>query len=318
MCYGQAAPVQTAIIVNRNAGSMRRDPRLAERMRKLCGRQVALRVTESLTDLHDAVSEAAHEGATTVGVLGGDGTASATLTALWRAYGERARPKIAFLRGGTMNTVASSMGISHKRPSELLQRALGATESPERARVRSRPVMVVGDRLGFLFGTGAWHGYLAETYKDGQPSRMTNATTLVRAIASSAVNGETFQRIFQPTPIRVRYAGGGWEAHPYLTVAAGTVADAGFGFRPFHRVFHTERGFQILAIQGGPIAVVKDMPRVWLGRGFRPQTAHDQITPWAELESPGGTFGYSVDGDVCSAQGSLRLELGPVFEFLRI
>jgi diacylglycerol kinase (ATP) len=310
--------VQTAIIVNRNAGSMRRDPRLAERMRKMCGRHVALHVTESLHDLHSAISEAAHDGATTVGVVGGDGTASATLTALWRAYGEKPKPKIAFLRGGTMNTVASSMGISHKQPSELLKRALGAAESPERARVRSRPVMAVGDRLGFLFGTGVWHGYLAETYKDGPPSRMTNATTLVRAVSSAAVHGETFQRIFQPTPIHVRFQGGSWEAEPYLTVAAGTVADVGFGFRPFHRVFHTERGFQIIAVQAGPLGVLRDMPRVWMGRGFQHETAHDQITPWAELSSPSGSFGYSVDGDVCSTQGSLRIELGPVFEFLRI
>jgi diacylglycerol kinase family enzyme len=310
--------VQTAIIVNRNAGSMRRDPRLAERMRRMCGRHVALHVTESLGDLTDAISEAAHEGATTVGVLGGDGTASATLTALWKAYGEKPKPKIAFLRGGTMNTVASSMGISHKQPSELLKRALGAAESPERARVRSRPVMVVGDRLGFLFGTGAWHGYLAETYKRGQPTRVTNATTLLRALSSAATNGETFQRISQLTPIAVRFEGGSWELGKYLTVAAGTVADAGFGFKPFHRVFHTDRGFQILAIQGGPLAVLGDLPRVWLGRGFNERTAHNRITPWAELRSPSGTFGYSVDGDVCSAQGSLRIELGPVFEFLRI
>ncbi len=287
-------------------------------MRKMCGRDVALHVTESLNDLHSAISEAAHEGATTVGVLGGDGTASATLTALWRAYGEKPKPKIAFLRGGTMNTVATSIGISHHRPSELLKRALGAAESPERARVRSRPVMIVGDRLGFLFGTGVWHGYLAETYRRGQPTRMINATTLLRAITSSAVNGETFQRIFKPTEIRVRFQGGGWEAKPYLTVAAGTVPDVGFGIRPFHRVFHTERAFQLLAVHSGPLGVIADMPRLALARGFRKQTAHDTVTPWAELSSPNGTFGYSVDGDVCSAQGNLRLELGPVFEFLRI
>lgn len=310
--------MQTSIIVNRNAGSMRRDPRLADRMRRMCGPNTALHVTDSLHELNDAVSEAAHVGATTVGVLGGNGTASATLTALWKAYGERPKPKIAFLRGGTMNTVATSMGISHHRPSELLKRALGAAESPERARVRSRPVMVVGDRLGFLFGTGVWHGYLAETYKDGQPSRITNATTLLRAVGSATIDGDTFHRIYRPTPIAVRFEGGSWEAAPYLTVAAGTIADAGFGFRPFHRVFHTERGFQILAVQGGPTAVLRDLPRVWLGRGFRPETARDHITPWAELRSPSGTFGYSVDGDVCSAQGSLRIELGPVFEFLRI
>jgi diacylglycerol kinase (ATP) len=306
--------VQTAIIVNRNAGSMRRDPRLADRMRRMCGRDVALHVTESLHDLHDAAGAAADEGATTVGVLGGDGTASHTLTALWHAYGDRPRPKIAFLRGGTMNTVASSMGISHHGPRELLGRTL--SHKPRRS--RSRPVMLIGDRLGFLFGTGIWYGFIAESYKNGQPTRMTNASVLGRAIASAAVNGETFARIAQPTEIGVRFEGGSWEPRPYLTVAAGTVADAGFGFRPFHRVFDTERGFQLLAIKGGPLDVLRDLPRVWLGRGFAGPTAYQSVTPWAELHSPSGTFGYSVDGDVCSAQGSLRIELGPVFEFLRI
>ncbi|MDB4986372.1 MAG: putative sphingosine kinase enzyme [Myxococcaceae bacterium] len=311
-------PVQTAIIVNRNAGSMRRDPKLADRMRAVCGADAALIVTKDASDLSRVAADAAEREVGTIGIVGGDGTASATLTALWRAYGQRPLPKIAFLRGGTMNTVASSIGISHRSPVDLLRRTVAAVRDPKQLRTRARPAMVIGDRLGFLFGTGAWHGYIAESYKDGQPSRMTNATVLGRALASAAVNGETFTRILNATALSVRYAGGDWEARTYLTVAAGTVADAGFGFRPFHNALGTEQAFQILALKGNALDVLRDLPRVWFGRGFTEHTAYDTVTTWAELSAESGSFGYSVDGDVATARGTLRLELGPVFDFLRI
>ena len=310
--------MRTAIIVNRNAGSMRRDPKLANRMKVLCGTHARLQVTHDASELCAAARDAAESGVSTVGILGGDGTASATLTALWRAYGERPLPKIAFLRGGTMNTVASSIGITHRSPAALLARVLGMLRDEGRLKTRPRPVLMIGDRLGFLFGTGAWHGYIAESYKDGQPTRMTNATVLGRALASAAVQGETFTRILDATPLSVRFSGGTWEPRAYLTVAAGTVADAGFGFRPFHRALFTEGAFQILALKGNALDVLRDLPRVWFGRGFTRHTAYDTVTTWAELSAERGSFGYSVDGDVAVAQGTLRLELGPVFDFLRI
>jgi diacylglycerol kinase (ATP) len=314
----QRLQVHTAIIVNRNAGSVRRDPKLVDRMRSTCGTQATLHVTSDLTELRQVCAEIAAASVSTVGVVGGDGTASATLTELWQAYGEQTRPQIAFLRGGTMNTVASSIGISQQGPAQLLARTLCALGQPDRLRTIARPVLSIGDRLGFLFGTGVWYGYIAESYKDGAPTRMTNATVLGRVIASAAVKGETFTRLFSKTPLSVRFAGGSWEPRPYLTVAAGTVADAGFGFRPFHHALGTERAFQILALKGTAGDVLRDLPRVWFGRGFTRETAYDVTTTWAELRAESGSFGYSVDGDVAMAQGSLRLELGPVFHFLRI
>jgi diacylglycerol kinase (ATP) len=310
--------VHTAIIVNRHAGSMRRDPKLAERMRSLCGRQAALHVTKNAEELTEVVEQTAQNGTRTIGIVGGDGTASATLTAIWRAYGKRELPRIAFLRGGTMNTIATSVGISQHGPADLLRRALSALGKSDTPSERTRPAMVIGDRLGFLFGTGIWYGYIAESYAGGQPSRLTNATVLGRAMASAAIRGATFERMRQPRQLSVRFADGAWEPREYLTVAAATVAHAGFGFRPFHRAFESDERFQLLAIKGGPGEVLRDMPGMLLGRGLSAATAHDTVTSWAELRSSDGPFGYAVDGDVATAQESLRLELGPSFRFLRI
>jgi len=64
--------------------------------------------------------------------------------------------------------------------------------------------------------------------------------------------------------------------------------------------------------------VLRDLPGLWVGRGLSPDTALDTVTPWAELRSHDGPFGYAVDGDLATAQETLRIELGPVFRFLRI
>jgi hypothetical protein len=181
--------------------------------------------------------------------------------------------------------------------------------------------MNVSGRLGFLFGTGVWHGYLAESYKHGQPSRLTNAAVLGRVLASAAVGGDTFARIAARTELSVRFADGTWPARPYLTIAAGTVADAGFGFRPFPRISRQPEGlraFHMLALKGSPLEALRDFPRVWLGHGFRHHTAEYVSATWAELESTSGSFGYAIDGDVALAQGSLRVSAGPVFAFLPI
>lgn len=310
--------MQTAIIVNRNAGSMRRDPALAARIRGAYGRTTALFLTGDGDELSAAAAEAARCRATTVAILGGDGTASATLTALWRAYGDRPLPAIALLRGGTMNTIATSLGVSQASPRELLRRTVQATQSAERARGRTRPSIRIGERLGFLFGTGVWYGYIAESYANGQPTRWTNAKVLGRTLASAALQGETFRRVRQTRTLSVRFEGGDWEPRPYLTIAAGTIADAGFGFQPFPRAFAERERFELLAIKGSALEVLKALPGVWWGRGIAASTAYGTVTSWAELRSEDGPFGYSVDGDVATAQATLRLELGPSFRFLCI
>jgi len=308
--------VQAAIVINRNAGCMLRQPKLAAHLRMLASGRARLYVTESAAELGPVAQEIVRSEVKCVGIVGGDGTASSTMTAVWQACGSAELPRFAFLRGGTMNTVANSLGMSRLPTRELLSRMLASLRAPN-ARVRSRPALIVGEQLGFLFGTGVWYGYLAETYASGKPTRLSNATVLARVLASAAVSGETYRRVLQPQALSVQFAQGSWEPRPYLAIAASTVAHAGFGFAPFHRALAEADRFQLLAIKTGPRGLLRDFPRLRLGRGLRSSTAHDALTAWAELRSPGGEdFGYSLDGELATARGALRLGLGPALELL--
>ncbi len=312
--------MRAAVIVNPNAGALRRNPKLAERLRELCRGRAELHVTQDDAHLGRVAQTIAEHGLGRVAVVGGDGTASLTLTSLWKAYGDRPLPTVSFLRGGTMNTVANSLGISRRNPGWLLERTLRSWSNGEARKLRARPTLRIGDRLGFLFGTGLMYGYLAEYYAagNGQPSPVTAATVLARGIGSALLGGETFERILQPRRLQVVFSSGHWETRNYMTIGAGTVAQAGLGFQPFYRALERDDHFHLLAVKGRPHAVVHDLPRIWLGKGFRPGTAEETITEWAELSCADGEFGYFVDGDLETCQGHLSLGVGPRFDILRI
>ena len=310
--------MQPALIVNANAGATRRNPTLPERLRAAAEGRAELFITHDEAELQRTAENLAAREVQQVGVVGGDGTASTTLTALWRAYGEQRLPDVAFLRGGTMNTVALSLGISWRPPVQLLKRALRSWSG--HARYVERPAMQVGDRLGFLFGTGMMAGYLSEYYEqgNGHPTPITAVQVLGKSVLSAITGGGTFARICRTDDLEVHHEGGVWESRNYITVGAGTVAQVGLGFRPFYRSSEDHRRFHLLAIKGTGMQIARDLPSVWLGRGMRPETAYETTTPWAELRSSRGPFGYFVDGDLLVAGSRLRLQRGPLFRILCI
>src|SRR5690606_30286641 len=151
-----------------------------------------------------------------LGISGGDGTNGTTITGFLDVYQGNALPQIAFLRGGTMNTVANSVGVRRGRPEGLLDRlcrayvqraarpladverhvmciraegarpsAGGASASGAPRSVRSPPLAT---KYGFNFGTGVVCGFLSEYYAYGQPPNpLVAAKTLLRGVGSAAV-----------------------------------------------------------------------------------------------------------------------------------
>lgn len=312
--------MRAAIIVNAKAGAVRRNPELPARLDSVAGSRAELHLTTCDGGLTHAAEDLARRGVGHVAIVGGDGTASATLTALFHAYGPERLPRIALLRGGTMNTIALSLGVSRRSVSELLRRALEAWENDDRAVYTERQTLRVENRLGFLFGTGVMYGWLQEYYDRGQghPTPLTAAHVFGTSVLSALVEGPTYRRIRGNQELAVRFEGGAWETRNYITVGAGTVAQAGLGFRPFYRSERDQGRFHLLAIKGAATDLALDLPSIWLGRGMRPRTAYETATSWAELTSPQPSIGYFVDGDLLTAPSRLRLELGPHFRILCI
>jgi diacylglycerol kinase family enzyme len=302
-----------AIILNPLAGGGDRyDERRIKSLRALVGARGVIFST-ARHDLVDAVAEGVKErGVGTVGIIGGDGTISSTLTALHRAYGDAPLPRLALLRGGTMNTIANALGIPRKQPEELIRRLLESRSST----VVMRATIKVEKRLGFLFCSAAMVGFLHVLYgtrERGQGS-LRALSLLAKGSWQALTGGELIEKIETPLAATIRLDG---EEHPqrrYTVLAAGTVEQIGLGFRPFPRAAECEDQFQIFAFHGSMQLLARQLPRIRRGLPMQKGLGFDPLARKLEVMTETPSFEYALDGDIYQSSNKLLVEAGPRVE----
>lgn len=310
------------VLFNPRSGRNRRAParERARLARAVPG--VPLVGTSTPLELADAAKELAAARVRVVGIAGGDGTAGRVVGAVLAAWRPELGPLPAFalLRGGTMNTVANSVGVPRRRPLRFLVEVRDALEAGRPLDLTPRGTLVVGARTGFLFGTGAVHGFLAAYYAagDGTPTPLTAAKTLARGVGSTMLGGDFVQRMAAPFRGSVELDDGTtWPSRPYLAVAGGTVADIGLGFRPFPRFAERDGAFHLLGIHASKLGFVLRLPAVHRARSMGPGATYEAVTRWAVIHGDDGRVPHMVDGDLEAHEGPLRVEAGPSVSFVR-
>ena len=254
MRHSSAWPVSgIGVVLNPKSRRNLRDPR-----RRLSPRAHARRPRRrprrprSIDELYRIAEDFRRDDIDVLAISGGDGTDHVTLTGFLDVYGGATMPQVALLRGGTMNTVANSVGVVQGKPEGLLgtarsatyaQRAIAPARDVERHVMRMRPLRRGRRRAaahyGFLFGTGVV-ARLSRRVLPGRralPARR-RARRSRAASAARSIGGETIRRMAQPFRGSVtarRRPTARWEERDYLAVAAGTIAHIGLNFRPFHR-----------------------------------------------------------------------------------
>jgi diacylglycerol kinase (ATP) len=317
------------VVLNPKSRRNLRDPRAASRLARTLGDSGVVREARTIEELYRIAEDFRRDDIDVLAISGGDGTNHVTLTGFIDVYGGATMPQVALLRGGTMNTVANSVGVLKGRPEGILgrllrdyaQRASGPLENVERHVMRIGPREPRrGERThyGFLFGTGVVAGYLAEYYRGGEGTPLAAAKTLARAIGSAFVGGEMIRRMARPFRGSVTFEtgsegedGGAWAERDYLAVAAGTIANIGLNFRPFHRYAEKPGRFHMLGIHASPVAFVKELPRIHREEPMRRGKTYDAVSSRAIVRSADGTLRYMIDGDLHETRGELEVAIGP-------
>lgn len=153
--------------------------------------------TASADDLGPVAVEVARRRPSLVVIVGGDGSVTGTLSALAHAYGAAPPFRVCLIPGGTMNTIARSIGVTDGAAAlRRLHRAL-AEGAP--LRETRRTAISVGQQIGLLFGVGLQANFLAEYNR----SRGGAATVwrLLAGATAGAVAGRG--RWFQPFEARL-------------------------------------------------------------------------------------------------------------------
>jgi diacylglycerol kinase (ATP) len=308
------------VVFNPRSRRNLRDPRAAGRLARALGDHGIVREARSIDELHRIAQDFKRLDIEVLGISGGDGTNHITITGFLDVYAGSTLPVLAFLRGGTMNTVANSVGVRRGRPEGLLGRLIRAYD--ERA---SRPlmnverhVMRVGDHYGFLFGTGVVYGFLAEYYAGGDPpTPLIAAKTLARGVGSTIVRGEMIRRMARAFRGGVELSDGTrWEERDFLAIAGGTIDQIGLGFRPFYRYDERPGAFHLLGIHASPFGFVRELPRIWRAEPMRRGKVLEATTERARIWSADGTMRYMIDGDLHEKRGELEVSIGPRVEIV--
>jgi len=316
------------VVLNPKSGKNLRDPGMARRLERTMGDRGIVREARSIDELYRIAEDFQRLKIDVLGISGGDGTNHVTLTGFIDVYKSQSLPQVAFLRGGTMNTVANSIGVPRGKAEALLDRLLRAYA--ERA-VRplanvERHVMHIGNTYGFLFGTGAVYGYLAEYYRGGggQASPLVAARTLLSGVGSALVGGEIVSRIAAPFYGWAEHDDGAtpggemkkWEEREYFAIAGGTIDQIGLNFKPFYRWGERPGAFHLLGIHTTAMGFVRDLPRIWRAEPMRDGKTYEAIATRARLHSHDGTMRYMIDGDLHESKGPLDVTIGPRVQIL--
>ncbi|MDC0745907.1 diacylglycerol/lipid kinase family protein [Polyangium mundeleinium] len=300
------------VVLNPRSRQNRRDPAAASRLARTLGDRGVVRTAQTREDLARIAEDFRKLKIDVLGISGGDGTNHITLTGFLEVYSDEPLPPIAFLRGGTMNTVANAVGVPRGKPDGLLSTLIARYNERGKAslRVVERNTMRIDDHYGFIFGTGAIHGYMAEYYRHPEPNPVHAASTLYEASKSVMLGHRT--------PVAERWEGsvelsGGVRLpmRDYLCIAAGTVDQIGLGFRPFYRSGHVPGRFHILGIHTSALGFVKKLPDIWQARPMGEEHTYDHLAEHAILEARSGVVRYVLDGDLHEHRGPLEMRVGP-------
>jgi diacylglycerol kinase family enzyme len=306
------------VVFNPCAGANRRDPKAPERMQRMLGAHGVVSVPRSLDELSQCAEDFRKQGIEVLAIAGGDGTNHVTLTRFAAVYGDSPLPKLALLRGGTMNTVANSLRLPKGKPEGLLERLLRKYLATSTIDTVEQWTLSVEGSLGFLWGLGVVPQFLQEYYATGAPSPKTAAITLAKGIGSTLVRGEMYQRLREGVRCEVLFDGGHWPERQWLTVSAGTIADIGLGFKPYYRAPKAPGFVHLLGIHTTPMGFVLDLPRIFRAQPMREDKAIDALVTEFTVRTKSGPLRYMIDGDIRTHEGdSMTVRIGRPVRIVR-
>jgi len=305
---------KVGVIVNLNASGNKKDKELPSKIKDIIGESALLRVTSELSELNDVAHEFSKKEIEVVGISGGDGTLHHTLTNLFHAYKEKI-PKVFFMCGGTMNTIAKASGL-RKNQLEVLKRIKESIKNKVPVEVVKKNLIKIGEKFGFILGGGLVTSLLNEYYS-GEERGPKKAAKVVWKLAKSAIiKGKEYERLF-PVMKGVLRGDGFVRAFESLTAFIGaTVNEIGLGFHVTYMGGKTERGFHFLTAELSPFEYVLRLPKLYFGIPIKSKKVFDKICERVEMEFERDVY-YTIDGDMYLTEGKkLCAEFGPSIEIL--
>jgi diacylglycerol kinase (ATP) len=300
------------IIVNPNSKFYRKDSSRVEDLAFIIEGKGHFKATRNLAELESAATDFKSKDIEILAISGGDGTLQETLSTFAHLYKDKPLPKIALLKGGTMNTVATSMKI-RGTPQSILASLIRKQESEDQFRIEKRNLISVNGEYGFLFGNGLFYNFLKIYTQD--PSVARGFFLLSRASISAFFCTKFSAKIFEPVSTKLTIDGKERITKDFSAVSCSTIPYIGFGFNPFFKALEKDTNFHIIGFPKNPRTLALNLPKFFLGRDPKDPNLFNDAGSTVIIET-GKPIGYQLDGELKNPTSKVTVQTGPRLAFI--
>ncbi len=297
------------VILNPHSRSNRYNPERIERLAFIVGDKGSCHATQDVLDVRAIAEEFAARGIEILCISGGDGTIHHTISTFIHTYGERPLPKIALLRGGTVNNVATAIGLKGT-PEEILSRLILQYHAQKDLHTEQVHCLCINGHYGFLFGNGFVSNFIREYIRMGQGGGSNIAILMTRLIVGSFFQTKYSLQMIHRFDAAVSIDGRPWPFKNYVMVSAGAVEAFGIGVEPFHRARERAGFFHVVAYAMTPRQICGEFWRVWRGKHMQSENrldalAHELVIHFKE------PMQYMIDGELYEPTNTVTVRSGP-------
>ncbi len=305
------------VILNPHSRSNRKTPKRLEEFGFIVGDKGSCHATKTLNQIEDLAREFKQREIEILGIAGGDGTYHKTLQTFVHVYNDQPLPKIALLRGGTMNNMAWQLGITGS-PEKILSDIILNYHNNNIFHETQLNMISVNNHYGFICGLGVVERFLKiyQNSKTGEPSPLKAATLLAKATISSLFNGNLGQQINKRFNATITIDGQTQAFRNYSMVFLGTMTTLGLNFRALYRA-NTQHGrFQFVGISSTGRHLLTTFPSAILGKPAQSENYIDEMCEEVIIEFD-TDIPYIIDGDHIENTRKIVTKTGPLLTLIK-
>lgn len=306
------------IITNPHSKLNKRNPDRPHLLGYIVGEAGQLEITRSLDHLEEVARRFLRSQIDILAINGGDGTISHTLSAFLRVWGDRPLPRIALLKGGTMNVLASHLGIKGNRPEHILFQLVEMVSAGVPLPVRPIQSLNIEGHTGFLYADGTSANILEEYYKN-KTGTAGGIWLGIRLWLASLFGRPLARRLIRSRPIRFRPA-----RQPALEVEAlgcfaSSVSNLPMGMPMFSHKRQGAGYFEGITVTTPPGKLLWRLPFILFARKKGYSFEKFSYSCKGLIIEGSEPFSYTLDGELYRSKGNLvDIKPGPLIDFIRL
>jgi diacylglycerol kinase family enzyme len=285
--------------------------------KKIAGDYAEIQATNDIDELKRAIRGFKSKGIPYIGISGGDGTIHHVVTHLINIYKPSPVPPILLLRDGTMNNIATSIGLKSSSE-DLLKEFIAAIKGNKSLRVVQRDTIRIEDTYCFLFGFGLTSNVLNKVYFQGKGIKSNIKVigqTFAEAFLSLMNIDESSLTLVKTMNVKISIDGKKVPFAKVLTVLAGTVESIGMGFSTIYRANDQPGTFHVLVNGMKPHFLVRNLQKIMTGQRIDHPLNIDEVCGEMKIIAR-ERFDYTMDGDMYVADRKLDVYAGMPLKFI--